>query len=669
MSPSMPLSIHSRKKRFPALVFLVCLATFTGFYCAQSRWQRTTGKPGKYAPLPLLKATTVYYDAIFNGIISMAYNPLEKYFALGMESGYVNLYDFQGKFLRTFKAHAEKIPHISISADGRSILTAGEDGRVNSWSRSGRRIGSKFHGVNAGKFVFAGYSPRGKTFAYIHGSHLYIKKLDGNKFHKIKMEKPTCAAFSPDGVLAALGNHAGVTRLYSIQSGKMIRVLEDRKTSGIKLITFSPDGKKILSTSLNNDIHIMNLRGDILKKILSYSFRNTNLNYSMLKGELVNRAAFFPDGNRIFLGMGNGRAVILNSSGSVEAGGQIHMASVIGLAFIKHKSLYITASEDGRILFWREKVLGKALRAIRAHRARVRSLALDSEGKILIWGSDDKLLKISSFEKTFPEYDIKVQGFKGHRKPITALAISKKGNIIFAGDATGSVKLWRVGLRNTFMGFLIRRPRTLSSFETEVTALRSGSGGLFLGGDARGNVILWSESGKRLRKIRGFGRKVTSLAFSNNGKFFGIGYENGIFRLYATRGKIQFEKKAHTGAVRSIMLDKSGGRAVSLGADKRVQFWNLKGGLTGGFQEDAVSVFAYSNFIHDRVITVSTGGFLTIRRRNGAIIKRYRLSAKGVRIIDFSSGRPIFAFTGDEKKGLIFVVKRYFLLESYLESK
>jgi WD40 repeat protein len=70
-----------------------------------------------------------------------------------------------------------------------------------------------------------------------------------------------CGVFSPDSSYVALGAKDGALRLVDVSSGREFARLEDPKQRRTALITFHPDGTKLLTTSGEYDaIHVWDLR-------------------------------------------------------------------------------------------------------------------------------------------------------------------------------------------------------------------------------------------------------------------------------------------------------------------------------------------------------------------------------------------------------------------------
>jgi RNA polymerase sigma factor (sigma-70 family) len=178
--------------------------------------------------------------------------------------------------IRSLRGHVNRLTSVAYSPDGRSIATASWDGTVRIWkATTGEEV--RRLGLDQGARLQTG-EPSSNTFDQIAFSPdnaflVTVKReatvppppppapppppnrsvvivWDPRTGEKVRTFPADGASFaiSPDGKLIACGGHQ-VIHLYELATGKRVRELHGGgKQLDIKSLTFSPDGKTLIST-------------------------------------------------------------------------------------------------------------------------------------------------------------------------------------------------------------------------------------------------------------------------------------------------------------------------------------------------------------------------------------------------------------------------------------
>jgi WD40 repeat protein len=151
-----------------------------------------------------------------------------------MQGGNVSIWDNStGQLLRTFAAHDVGISIVAFSPDGRWLLTAGQDSRIdpanvgasmanlrhsiklwetNTWQS---RLSLPFIGMTGG---FRGFSPDGLTLTVSHGNLITLYTVpDGRPIKTLTGGGTGTMRFSPDGLWLAQGSPNGIA-LWNLSS-------------------------------------------------------------------------------------------------------------------------------------------------------------------------------------------------------------------------------------------------------------------------------------------------------------------------------------------------------------------------------------------------------------------------------------------------------------------
>ena len=151
------------------------------------------------------------------------------------------------------------------------------------------------------------------------------------------------AAFTPDSksivTVAFGGGFDRILKLWNAESEQLICALEGH-SKAVSSVTFSPDGKRIISGSYDNTIKLWNAEN----------------------GQLI----------RTFEG---------------------HDKAVLSVAFSPDSKCIISGSDDNTLKLWNTEN-GQIIRTFEEHDKAVLSVAFSPDGKYIISGSDDNFLKL-----------------------------------------------------------------------------------------------------------------------------------------------------------------------------------------------------------------------------------------------------------------------------------
>lgn len=271
-----------------------------------------------------------------------------------------------------------------VAADGRRLVTAGEDGAVLIWNLENRRLDRR-------------------------------------------LEAParlTSVDISPGGGLVAAGGEDGLVHLWEADTGKPMRPVTH--SGPVAAVRFSQDATRLVVTGGLGDAG-----GTAIWSTVAWE-------------PLLYLPAFFHFGNILFPGAGSLVAIDLNqpwfdlSDGSVVVHGLDPAWSGNYRAFSPDERL-LTSIDPRGVVRWIDVEGRSELAAVRAHRDHGRAIAFSPDGRLLASGAEDIVLWDAETQAI-------LQRLTG-RSVVWDLAFTADSQYLVSAHSAGAVLLWKLDRR------------------------------------------------------------------------------------------------------------------------------------------------------------------------------------------------------------------------------
>jgi len=436
-------------------------------------------------------------------VISVTFSPDGNQILSGSADNTIKLWDaVTGREIRTFFGHTEWVTSVAFSPDGRQILSGSNDKTIKLWDTT---TGHEIRSFTGSDSVYSvAFSPDGRQI--LSGSWWgSVKLLDAITGREIRTFAGYTAAFSPDGKQIVSGGDDDGVKLWDASTGREIRTFSGRTgqvSSGygspglvVKSITFSPDGRQILSS-----FQFVELGGGPLSfSSPDYAFvlwdAATGRRIRSFSGDdyTVGFVAFSPDGGQILSGSLDSTIKLWDTATGREirtfSG---HTAGVSSATFSSDGRQILSGSWDGTIKLW-DIATGREVRTFSGHTGVVRSVAFSPDGRQILSDSLDDTIKLWD-TATGRENRI----FSGHTGVVTSVAFSPDGRQILSCSADNTIKIWDVATG--------REIRTFTEHKSDVNSIAfSPDSKQILSGSSDGTIRIWDVStGKEIAQFISF---------------------------------------------------------------------------------------------------------------------------------------------------------------------
>ncbi len=147
-------------------------------------------------------------------------------------------------------------------------------------------------------------------------------------------------------------------------------------------------------------------------------------------------------------------------------------------------------------------------------KAVIGSLAFSADGKFLVCGGSDRVIRLWEWEK-----ERQVREFTGHTGPVSQVVFGADGKRVYsASSADRSLRVWDNDSKADKIEKETRKIE-LAKDEAKMTCVALGPGGRALTGHLDGSAVLWDlETGKELYRHRLKDVEVTAVALSPDGR-------------------------------------------------------------------------------------------------------------------------------------------------------
>ncbi|MBO9392740.1 hypothetical protein [Caldilinea sp.] len=511
---------------------------------------------------------------------------------------------------------------LAFSPDGTSLTTAGADGVVYLWNLEEKRSSPQRLGRHEGGVNVLAFSPSGEWLASggTDGSvQLWSPRQPGQSFPIVRHEAPVSAlAFSPDGGRLASGDDAGGVFVFAFVEASEptpdAALPIPGHTARVTAMHFSSNSTWLATGDANGVMRV-------------WSFNNPAQSYVTAAHEsYLSGLAFVPSaaGDRLVsVGYDGPRTSSVRlwdytNFGLAPTVLRSHEAEINLLGAAPGVRGFLTAGYDRSLRIWTIDDLHAQPQTLVAATGLVDALAVAPDAnRLFSIGANFPFIQVWSIADGAALEQLTTE----RESSLSAIAASRDGAIVAAGDVAGSVYIWTASAATPTLPLAAHAGKvnsvalhaekrllatagddgmvqlwrftedfsrvveneTVAAQKMPVSAVQFSPDGRQLAYASTNHVILQSLDDKERPPIRWVtaSAEITALAFSPDGKLLAAGDEQGRIWLLSPEQPARALRRwdGHVNEINALAFGEDGARLFTASADRTVRLWDLSSSL------------------------------------------------------------------------------------------
>jgi WD40 repeat protein len=554
----------------------------------------------------------------------------------------VQIWQRDGRLLRTLKGHISPVLGVAISPNGQLIASASGDTTVKLWRRDGTLVKTLtgFKAVTS-KVKF---SPDGKLIVASSGDGtLKLWRVDGTLLKTLTGHGAAVmgAVFSPDGELLASAADNGTVKLWRVD-GTLLKTLSNIP-SPVFSIAFSPDGKTLATGNGDGKLQLWRRDGSLLRTFTAHD-------------AAIHALAFSPNGQSIVSGSGDKMLKFWSLDGTLLNAIKGHDSIIQDIAFSSSGDILFSTSADSTVKLW--KLSNRLLTILRGHKAGIWGIAFSPDGQLIASSSPQGTI-------LWRKDGISYRYLQEPSPPFSSVAISPDGQTIANAGTDQSIQLWSPD------GRLLRR---LKGHQGNIKRVAfSPDGSMIASSSTDRTVKLWRIDGTEIATLRGHAAGTWGVAFSPDGSTLASTSGDKTVKLWhlaevlgvsaspthhtphpapapKRQGSLFKTLQGHDSAVIGVAFSPNGELIASTSEDRTAKLWSRDGKLLHTLKGHNSGIWSVAFSPDSQTIaTGSNDGIIKLWKSNGTLLTNLIGHSAGVKGLAFAPDGKTLASASEDK--------------------
>ncbi|MBI2480522.1 MAG: protein kinase [Planctomycetia bacterium] len=444
------------------------------------------------------------------------------------------------------------------------------------------------------RFVTGGWNGTARVWTVADGSYIDLPH-EGMYVQSV--------AYSPIANQVATGcdDKSAYLRIWDLETRQPLHTLQGH-ADAVTSISYSRDGKRLLTTSFDNTARIWNVdTGEQLQVLEGHSW-------------WVWDAAFSPDESKVVTVSQDGTGIVWTlADGTKSPAFAGHQGPVYSVAFSPDGEHIASGGYDKRVLIWKAEDLQPfdfdgllsdqvvpppKFYPLDGHTAAVRSVQFSADGKLVLSAGHDNTVKVWSVDSP-----VALKTLRGHDSWVRACAFSPDGQWVLSGGYDNHARLWNV---EGYEEIRVLRGRVLEGHQDAIMAVSFSRDGHQIATASRDRTAKsWNaDTGAELVSFREGHLFLASDSafFSDNKRLLTSAVDNTV-RIWDVASGVEVRRLEHTGRAAAVAVSHDN-RWVATGSDVRTaQLWNADTGeLIRALDGHKVEITAVAFSPDDRIV-------------------------------------------------------------------
>ena len=459
---------------------------------------------------------------------------------------------------------------IAFSPDGRTLASSGYSPNyiIRLWNIDTGELRGTFDGYE--EILDLAFSPDGTVLASSGGwpdSPIRLWDVATHQPRETRFDNtgsPYALSFSPDGKTLVSGGQDNTVRLWDVQTGELKSRLKGHRDD-VNAVIFSEDGEIFASGSKDGTIRLWTARtGEML---------------TILKGDAkfpegIRALAFSPDRTTLASATTDQIRLWDTSTKQFEEFLEGHADLVTAVAFSPDGKTIASASRDWTLRLW-DVPTRKLRKTIGGHSSSVNTVAFSPDGKTItsasrglihLWNTKGALLRL-----WYARTGEHLENLVSHIDWVHAVVFSPDGKLLASGGNDSRLRLWDASTGSLIA--VLRGGGAAVAFSPDGKLIANEYGG----NRSSVPIGLWDVHTGELRHVlTGHYNPLTCIAFSSDGKTLASSSRDSEIILWdmLTRQPRQRITTQHTGSIYSIAFSPDGKTLASSSIDRTLRLWD-----------------------------------------------------------------------------------------------
>ncbi|BAZ13109.1 WD repeat-containing protein [Calothrix sp. NIES-4071] len=416
-----------------------------------------------------------------------------------------------GEELFSLIGHTASVTAVAATSDSKLVISGSQDNTLRVWNLETRKELLAFKGHRNCINAISISRNSKQVVSASSDSIINIWNLEtGEKQFNLNSHRSpvhTLTITSNDKLVIS-GSLDGIIKVWNLETGREILTFKNHN-SAIRTVFVNPDGNEVVSASSNNNVRCWSL--DTGKQLLN----------SPNKNDWVSTVTVTSDMSTVISGLSDNTLKVWNiKTGKTNFTTPNHNGSINAVAVTPNGRQFISASSDHTIKIWNLEIVDESVITY-AHSASINAVAIIPNSKQVISASSDSTLKIWNMETGEKNFTL-----FGHTDSVNGVAVTPDGKQVVSASSDNTLQVWNLGARKIFFDFIrnSKTPKkilTLTGHNNKVNAVAISSDGKILISASSDNTIkLWKlATGKEL-----ITRPITKEKSSNYNNTFKVWY-------------------------------------------------------------------------------------------------------------------------------------------------